>query len=634
MHAFQVTPVIGLPKFNGWSQAVTNARKSFVCVFSVSGDDAGNVGREVVDLLATHDPKTPTHLHDLAKLVIDLVEQKDCHLQLSCSFFDDNTSTLVTYNGTIWLKRGQRVGKLLSSDQAFKIIQGKYFLDDDFILVTSQTEAMWGEINQKFSQGYEVDTIITSIVPGLHAQTDSSLSALAFVKIINQSAEANDEFPNNSQPPIESFLDKNQEIINLAPPKELQDKKTTRLALILKKLNQLIGFVKKIDRKKIINQLIVKKNDFFSSSKNKLKVFFSVVVLFLIIGLSGFFYYSQQKQVKNAHQSVDPLMIQLEQIKTDQDINLLQSREKVQQVIVDLESLQPQLVKNRATKKILNDSLNQAKTYFDQISGQKLVEEFPTFFDLRLVVEAFIAKDMEVVNDKLVFLDVDSSKLVELNYSNKQAGTRVLPSDEKYKGLTSDQNSLYLLANSLYGADVDNDAFEKVIENQDRLDQSTLVGVYDENIYLLSPTLRNIFRFKKEDGKYDQSQSWLKNFEGISFIDISSMVIDGDIWLGSKDGKIFRLRSGQKIDFELKGLPDPLEGDLIITTSQQGNYLYILENSKKRIIIINKNGEFYKEIKSPILSAVTDIAVTGDGQRLFGVSGSLVFEINLADDNL
>lgn len=632
MHSYQATPVIGLPKFDGWSQVVTNPLDSFVCAFSVSGADAGNVGRDIVNLLTSHSPKNFSQFHDLIQLVVDLTNQKDCSLQLSSILFDQDCA-LITFNGRIFLKRNEKVGKILASENELKIVQGKFFAEDDFILTTLQTEVLWGEINQKFSKGFDIDTIITSIIPGLHTQKDSSLSALAFIHVGNESYHDlfSDEEINQSD-----IDDAEGEDISLQSEKEIVAQVRPPIASknVFKQIN--LAKVKVIFNQ--IKQLFlkVKKNDFskLNNKKNKIKLIAVLVTLILLI-ISGFLWRSRiAKQKKEAEQMSAPLLNQLQQTQSLVGENPIAAREQTQSVIDQLSSLSDQFSDRKAGKKIVDLALVEAQTYYDQISGQQEFDQLATFFDLRLVKADFIASDVKITDDTLVFLDGEIDQLIKLNPSNKQSGRISLPSEQNYRDLAVGDESVYLLTGSVYQGDINGDELAQIIQTDDKLAQAKFINVYDENVYILNPDQRNIYRYSysDEDEGYGDPTSWLRSFEGIDLSIISSMSIDGDIWLADNNGQVYRLRSGKSEQFQINGMPDPFENQLVLSTTLEGDFLYILESAKSRIVVLNKNGDFYREFKSSTLSAATDLVVSEDEKSIFIVSGSLVFKIDLASD--
>ena len=184
MIRLKVTPVVGLPQFTGWSQvaeSTSSASTRLISVFAISGKHAGNVGRDVSDKISDFYYYDIEQLHEFVLDLVEFVKENDCELFISCALISGNSSVFVTRGGSVFLKRKEKIGKILFSQDQIKIVKGSYTNDDVFVLTTLQASQFLNEIEQKFSQGFDVDIIITSVVPGLHAQTDSSLSAIVFI---------------------------------------------------------------------------------------------------------------------------------------------------------------------------------------------------------------------------------------------------------------------------------------------------------------------------------------------------------------------------------------------------------------------------------------------------------------------
>ena len=222
MYRVDVTPVVGLPQFRGWSQVIShnfNSRQ-LVCAFSVAGDHAGNAGRDFTERLAQAQANTSQELNQLIADLLVVAKDLDVKLQLACGVFGDKSLILGTNSGSVFLKRGDRTGTLLSSIDQTKIIEGKRREGDVVVLLTHQAGDFANEIEQKFNSGFETDSVVTSIIPGLHGQDDSSLSSLAFVAGGQEYNDEEDD-PESAEPELEADAQpepENDELLFDIPP--------------------------------------------------------------------------------------------------------------------------------------------------------------------------------------------------------------------------------------------------------------------------------------------------------------------------------------------------------------------------------------------------------------------------------
>lgn len=184
MLRLKVTPVVGLPQFTGWSQvaeSTVSVSARLIVVYAISGKHAGNVGRDINEKVSEYYFHDVEQLHEFLQQLVSFAHTNECKIYFSCVVLGKNKSIFATYGGSIFLKRGEKSGRILLSDYDVKIIEGNYVADDVYVLTTLQADQFLSEIQLKFAQGYDTDIIITSVVPGLHAQSDSSLSALVFI---------------------------------------------------------------------------------------------------------------------------------------------------------------------------------------------------------------------------------------------------------------------------------------------------------------------------------------------------------------------------------------------------------------------------------------------------------------------
>jgi hypothetical protein len=73
----------------------------------------------------------------------------------------------VAVRARICLRRGDRFGNILVAGDQVQIKSGKFQPEDIGILATESSDFFVQEVEQKYNQGFQTDTIITSIIPGV-----------------------------------------------------------------------------------------------------------------------------------------------------------------------------------------------------------------------------------------------------------------------------------------------------------------------------------------------------------------------------------------------------------------------------------------------------------------------------------
>ena len=716
MYRVDVTPVVGLPQFGGWSQVVSSnfSSSQLVCAFSVAGDHAGNAGRDFTEQISQAEANSPQELHQLIDTLITTAEELDVELQLSCGIFSSDQMILGTAGGSVFLKRGERTGVLLSSLDEVKIIEGKRKAADVVALITHQATDFINEIEQKFISGFDTDSVVTSIIPGLHGLDDSSLSSIAFVvggrefkeedevPAVSVSDEADEAEDGSAAGPIEGKptveIEKDP-LLDIPPALKLrgagknrssertffqtdspedegkvshdlsslgQVKSSRQAPLIISKTWQgfsslLVKFTTSIRGinwhgllAKVIRLLSRLKELLLSAVKFTITLFRRVtardiylrasspqqlvrkilpigVGVIIIGGFIGFRAYKVRQQVKSANSVLDPIVSQLSLAQDQLESNPILARESVSQAIAQLEQLEKDFVDQKRVQQLVITQLDSARELYDQISGQEEFSQLEIFYDLRLADSEFLVSAVDATQQQAVFLDAGKKKIITLSLDNKQIQQFELNDVEKLIDLEFTSSTVTLLGNGVSVKDFkdEDEGFVEVVAEGDSNRNATLVEGFATYVYVLNPEKRNIYRYAKQEDGYSDPVGWVSGAAGFDYAQVSSWAIDGEVWVATREGGLHKLSSGQEQKFEVVGLAEPFTHTLQVFTHEDLENLYLLEPDGKRLVVLNKKGEFLKEIKSDSLTSTTTLFVSEELGKAFAVSGSIVYAMSI-----
>ncbi|NCO12500.1 MAG: hypothetical protein COZ34_00560 [Candidatus Pacebacteria bacterium CG_4_10_14_3_um_filter_34_15] len=649
MIRLKVTPVVGLPQFTGWSQvaeSTSSASTRLISVFAISGKHAGNVGRDVSDKISDFYYYDIEQLHEFVLDLVEFVKENDCELFISCALISGNSSVFVTRGGSVFLKRKEKIGKILFSQDQIKIVKGSYTNDDVFVLTTLQASQFLNEIEQKFSQGFDVDIIITSVVPGLHAQTDSSLSAIVFINQFLE-GEENDEISTSK----ESLFERHKKIVEVKDEPSLEasieiddaddlDDQVGDLKISadlpkifvnnLSKLKPLVEKLKSLAKVGIFMQLIFKKiietiKKIRSLKRKKLVFVVAFVLVLLVLILS--YAISNRKEAEKINSLMIPIQERLDLAQQQLNTDPISSREIVQEAISSLEKLHKENLKSSAVK-LIDEKIIQTSNFYNEISGKKEISELDVFYDLRLVKSDYIANGIDANGNKLVLLDSEKKQVVLLDIPTKKVEVKDFSSYEYARDLAVNENEVFVLSDGLKSFNLTQGSEIKSIrELGDSNRDATFISAYDRFVYVISPEKREIYRYSKGEDGYSDPIGWMQSATGLKYSEITSFSIDGDIWLSTIDGQIKKFSSGREVSFNTRGLNEEFSSSVKIFTNINQMNIYVLEADKNRIVIFSKDGEFKREIKSVSLSTVGAIVASEVQNKIFAVSGSIIFEI-------
>lgn len=678
MLRLKVTPVVGLPQFTGWSQvaeSTVSPSARLICVYAISGKHAGNVGRDISQTISNFYFSDVEQFHEFLQSIIDTAHQNECKIFLACALIGRTTSIFTTYGGSIFLKRGSKVGKILSSETEIKILQGNYDANDVFVLTTSQADQFLSEIEIKFVQGYDVDIIITSVVPGLHAQVDSSLSALVFITKDDVVAEDKvieteliiepeaDQFDEEKEYAFtveddENESNENQKIEESAPAVSVSITDThigTSLAknkqyvqslllvvgragkslwhLIIKVLSFLVKIVVStvhvVKNRRQLSRLNGSDLNESLPRKTKIKLFLIGTVCLLILLVSAIIFKVRADEKARVSELLAPVMSDFEVAQKLADSDPIVAREMLTTLQTKLEKIETENNESSAIA-LVTDTSKEVSEFLTAISGKKELTELSIVYDLRLVKSDFIASGIDLIDTSLLLFDKDKKESVFLDLGSKQVASRSFTDRSELTDMVVVDNVVYILSDGVYSYPVTKaDAFDEVRGLGDSNESATFINAFDRFVYVINPEKRNIYRYSKSDEGYSEPVGWIKSATGLEYTSITSFSIDGDIWLTTKDGQIKKFTSGREEQFVLRGVTDPFEKEVYLYTNNSLAHLYVLDPSKNRVVVISKNGDFVTEYKSVSLASATDLAVSEESQRAYIISGSLVYEIEL-----
>ncbi len=660
MVRLKVTPVVGLPQFTGWSQVAESSLSvgaRLVSVFAVFGKHAGNVGRDVADRIADFYFYDIEQLHKFIISLISFVEENDCQLFISCALVTNNKSIFFTKGGAVFLKRGEKIGKILFSDDEVKVLSGKHEQDDIFVLTTLQASEFLSEIEQKFSQGFDTDIIITSIVPGLHAQEDSSLSAIVFINSLSHKDEEKEDKHAMVTVETEKIEDEVSAMsLSISHTEQHSvDKKDVVKEEDKVDENNFVNKVKKVIQKIMIGLIAVRRKGlavllsllkwfvkliksiyflvvsfilmlFRKNGTKKMSIIFGIVTILVIFAI--FSVVNRVKETKRITALLLPIQTQVLEAKDSLDTDILASRDQVNSALVKLKQLKQE--NERSVKvNLIDNELELTTQFYDEISGKEEFSLLDTFYDLRLIQSDYLANQMTIVDHYLVTLDSEKKAVVLLDINSKKVKVVDLGQFSSARGLSGNENDIFILVDGIQKLSLKDQEVWEVRNLGDSNRHATLISAYDRFVYVVNPEKHNIYRYSKEEDGYSDPIGWMKSSGGLEYASVTSFMVDGDIWLSTNKGELLKFSSGKLQDFTVLGLDSEFGDSIKVFTNKEQKNLYVLDADNNRVVVLDKTGRFVKEIKSISIKTVTDLVVNEALGKLFLASGSIIYQVDL-----
>jgi len=620
------SPVFGFTQPLSWSEFSSDSLgKSFFCI-SVSGNNASRHRSALSALLTRSSITSALGLHQVCQEVVQAASAiGGLNLELVAGFFDfeGHRCALCAIDGNVLLKRNLKVGQILAAQNELKIIEGKLQLDDVFVFVLSSANTSISMIEAELPRSRNFESLEIGIAATIRQVSPLPVQAL----LVGLEMAPGDQ----AEPPLTA----GQVIADgdiISPEKfSVIDRKNPQVAsFYFQKIRGGGAFIQQAVTALSSKDVYIRRQVTRQMAKVLLPV---ALIVILLIALFTFQNIQRQQQLKRAQDIIQPIDAQLSQIKETIKMNPVQARQQTEDLIVQLDSQLKQELSRKTTAKALQEELKILKDYYASISG---MDEFPAlqpFYDLRLVKSDFIANRMALQDTVLIFLDSGQGKIIALDTIKKQwtdipAGAAAQMKDIELQG----QNA-YVMGSGLFRINLsDSKESKQLKENNDVLQNATGMRLYKQFIYVISIPQNNIFRYSMDDKDRDQLSEpigWLRPPVVFDLNQIQSFTIDGNLWIGTKTGEIKKFTTGLESPFTVIGLKEPFTSPLTIYTQEDQKNIYVLEPAKERVVVLNKEGVFQREIKSPTLATTTSLAVNEKTKKAYVLSGALIFQIDL-----
>lgn len=258
--------------------------------------------------------------------------------------------------------------------------------------------------------------------------------------------------------------------------------------------------------------------------------------------------------------------------------------------------------------------------------------DLPIFYDMRLAVPDFVAT-IAAGNQEYIFaIDTQQQTGLLLNMTTKQVISKVDPIFSRARSVTViPGEGFVILSSGLYLIPFTaTELIPQILKEEgDSNRQASLIGAFGPYVYVLNPIKRSLYRYAKQKEGYSNPIGWLQDPLGVAYDIVTSLTIDGDVWVTTANGELKKFTAGKVSSLSLAPVEPKIANPIVLATAEESQALYILEPSTKRIVIYSKDGQFLKQVISPSLAAAQTLIVNVSTNTLFIINGSLVYALNL-----
>lgn len=162
-------------------------------------------------------------------------------------------------------------------------------------------------------------------------------------------------------------------------------------------------------------------------------------------------------------------------------------------------------------------------------------------------------------------------------------------------------------------------------------ENGTDIASYTSNLYVLSPSTKQVYRHTKTGSGFGAKTSYIKTSNDANLENSTSLVVNGSVVVGNKDGSLNLFFNGAEKPFEVKELPKDIKiGEIKkMIWEPKSEQLYILSKDGQKITVLllnNDSGATYAKqyATSSGTQAITSFAVNGDKGLIYAAAGKKI----------
>ena len=591
------------------------------------------LGKDLLDRLQREFFSFDEKSLDNTKLAVEnsLAEIEDKAIQYSIALATIKEDTLyivlASQSKTI-LRRDGKFGVIAQGEEGQVIGFSGQLEEGDLVIL--ETEDFAKKIPTKeliqMIDNRPVHELSEIIAPALHTESKGSEGAMFIeYKPVSQSIQSEESFESpeeKSSPPTseESGETKNEDTITTAQESDNKAANEKDEEVIEPKIHT---YTEQRQSGPILKYLAIFKSFKISRKKflTRKTIGIVVAILLLILVASAGMEWNNRKNEKRKEeleQITIPAQKKIEEAQTLMDLDVTLALAELTKAKSDLSSSLGSYKEGSDEYKKLSDLLNVTNSLISkieqgtEISGAK--EVISANGDLgKIKITAEFESKIALIGEK---------GLGEIQSDGKI--DKIAEDDTDYFAFAHDARFYYAGNNEkIVRVDKGNKASKTVSDEK----RSTIsIDVFGGNIYALQKD-GGIVRFAVDSFS---DSNYFKEEVGKP-IEPASFTIDGSVYVLQNNGEVKKYTRGKLDPFGIKGVVTQIGSGALIDTAEGFSNLYILDRKNKRIVILEKNGNFKTQLQWSELSKASSFAVDEKAQKAYIVIDSSVFAVPLQE---
>ncbi len=328
------------------------------------------------------------------------------------------------------------------------------------------------------------------------------------------------------------------------------------------------------------------------SSSRSTQVIIGVLIVALVV--STLFTIRQRRRVIRTEAVDEALQLAEKNLQSAEsllDLNNLKARELLRESEQRLEIVSAYNIKTEE----INNADVRIQTLFDRVANISRLEP-QLIYDFSVQGEGVDLVDVAYSPSASTAFVADAGRryIYELNIDSEPAIENMVANIDNPRLLVYDDNTVYMLTDvGFHSINVEDSSLSSAILELPDGSNWSAVDLYLANIYLLSTTDSQIYKFSPKGSAYSESMPWLEEDADLNYA--ISMAIDGNIFVLSSTGTVYKFAGGRKTELAVTNLDKPFEQPSDIATTVESRYLYVLDSGNSRAVVLDKEGRYQEQ---------------------------------------